>query len=132
MAAALARKRPSPLSSGNLNVWAAGIVYAIGQVNFVFDKAQTPHIGREDISAVFNVKPTTASQKAGLIRKIFNIGLMDPKWYLPSKLGQNPIAWRLTLNGFLIDARYAPREIQEEAYRRGLIPYIPEDTGTEE
>ncbi len=27
--------------------------------------------------------------------------------------------------GFIIDARYAPREIQEEAFRQGLIPYIP-------
>ena len=126
MAAAFARKRPSPLSNGNFNVWAAGIVYAIGQVNFVFDNTQTPHIRREDISTAFNVKQTTASEKARLIRNIFKIGLMEPKWYLPSKLGQNPIAWRLSVNGFLIDARYAPREIQEEAFRRGPIPYIPD------
>jgi hypothetical protein len=27
----------------------------------------------------------------------------------------------------MVDARYVPREIQEEAFRKGLIPYIPED-----
>jgi hypothetical protein len=29
------------------------------------------------------------------------------------------------MNGLIIDARYAPRHIQEEAYRKGLIPYLP-------
>ncbi len=42
LAAALARKRPSPLASGNPKTWAAGIVYALGSINFLFDKAQTP------------------------------------------------------------------------------------------
>jgi hypothetical protein len=32
---------------------------------------------------------------------------------------------RESVNGFLLDARQAPAEIQAEAYRRGLIPYIP-------
>jgi hypothetical protein len=31
------------------------------------------------------------------------------------------------VNGLIIDARSAPRFIQEEAYRKGLIPYIPDD-----
>jgi len=30
------------------------------------------------------------------------------------------------VNGFLVDARFLKREIQEEALRKGLIPYIPE------
>ena len=25
----------------------------------------------------------------------------------------------------IVDARHAPREIQEEAFRRGMIPYLP-------
>ncbi len=38
MAAALSRKRPSPLSTGRERSWAVGIIYALGQVNFLFDK----------------------------------------------------------------------------------------------
>ena len=34
--------------------------------------------------------------------------------------------WMIQVNGFLLDARYVRREIQEEALRKGLIPYIPE------
>ena len=33
----LCRKRPSPLLGGKPNTWAAGIVYAIGSNNFIFD-----------------------------------------------------------------------------------------------
>jgi len=30
----LARKRPSPLTRGDTRIWAAGAIYAVGQVNF--------------------------------------------------------------------------------------------------
>jgi hypothetical protein len=33
--------------------------------------------------------------------------------------------WLLEVNGLLMDVRYAPREVQEEALRRGFIPYLP-------
>lgn len=59
--------------------------------------------------------------------RMFGLMQMDPDWTLPSRLDDNPLAWLITVDGFIIDARYAPRIIQEEAYRRGLIPYIPED-----
>ncbi len=51
---------------------------------------------------------------------------LDPAWCLPSKLADNPLAWMIQVNGLIVDARTAPRAIQEEAFRRGLIPYIPE------
>ena len=38
MAASLARKRHSPLQSGNFETWACGILYALGKINFLFDK----------------------------------------------------------------------------------------------
>ena len=43
LAAALARKRPSPLMRGRADTWACGVTYPIGAVNFLFDPAQTPH-----------------------------------------------------------------------------------------
>ena len=53
------------------------------------------------------------------------MGPMDPKWTLPSRLADNPMAWLIQVNGLIVDARQAPRDIQEEAFRRGLIPYLP-------
>jgi hypothetical protein len=43
LVARLARKRPSPLVRGDARIWAAGAIYAVGQVNFLFDRAQDPH-----------------------------------------------------------------------------------------
>lgn len=40
--AALCRKRPSPLMSGNVNTWACAVVYALGQINFLDDRSMAP------------------------------------------------------------------------------------------
>jgi hypothetical protein len=39
-------------------------------------------------------------------------------------MGDNPVAWLIQVDGFTVDARRASREIQEEAFRRGMIPYL--------
>ena len=43
-------------------------------------------------------------------------------------MDQNPRAWLVQLNGFLVDVRTLDREIQEEAFRKGLIPYVPKSS----
>jgi hypothetical protein len=40
-------------------------------------------------------------------------------------LDENPLAWIVEVNGLPVDVRMMPREAQEEAYRLGLIPYVP-------
>jgi hypothetical protein len=125
MTAKLARKRPSPLVSGRAETWAAGIIHAIGQVNFLFDKTQTPHLKPAQIAEGFGIAKTTASNKASEIRRFLNIRVMDPNWTLPGRMGSNPMAWYITVNGFMMDARHAPSDIQVAAYQKGLIPYIP-------
>ena len=52
---------------------------------------------------------------------------LDPDWSLPSRLEENPLVWMLKVNGFMMDIRSAPREAQEVAFKKGLIPYIPVD-----
>jgi len=131
MAATLARKRPSPLQGGRVNTWAAAIVHTVGSVNFLFDKTQTPHIRADELAAVFNLSKSTVGNKSKQIKDILNVGIFDPDWTLPSKMDENPMAWMISVNGFIMDARYVPRPIQEEAYRKGLIPYLP-DAGEDE
>lgn len=57
------------------------------------------------------------------------MGPFDPDWCLPTKLDQNPLAWMVAVDGFPVDVRSAPREIQEEAFRRSLVPCLPEPSG---
>ncbi|MBI3977633.1 MAG: hypothetical protein HY331_05545 [Chloroflexi bacterium] len=125
LAAALSRKRPSPLSSGNVNTWACAIVHTIGGINFLFDRSQTPHVSAADVAAAFGVSKSTAGNKAKVIRDALKMGLYDWHWSLPSRLHNHPLAWMIQVNGLIVDARHLPREIQEEAFRKGLIPYVP-------
>ena len=46
MTATLARKRPSPLDTGQAKSWACAIAYTVGSVNFLFDKSQTQPCAR--------------------------------------------------------------------------------------
>jgi hypothetical protein len=127
LTAALARKRPSPLGGGKPEIWACGIVYALGTVNFLFDKSQTPHMRADALCAGFGVSQSSGANKAKQIRDLFGMFQFDPRWCLPSLVGENPLVWTLEVDGFMVDVRQMPRELQEEAYRKGLIPYIPAD-----
>jgi hypothetical protein len=49
----------------------------------------------------------------------------DVNWTLPSRMERNPNAWLISLNGFIVDVRTQTKEIQEIAYEKGLIPYLP-------
>lgn len=126
LAEKLARKRPPPLVGGKPQTWACGIVRTIGWVNYLDDRSQTPHMKLTAIDKAFGVGESTGQGKSMLIRKMFKIRPMDPAWTLRSRMDRNPMAWMIQINGFLVDARFLKREVQEEALRKGLIPYIPE------
>jgi len=125
--AALCRKRPSPLLKGRVKSWACGITYAIGFVNFLFDRSQDPFMSAADLCAAFGVSKSTGGNKSKEVRDILKTFQSDPNWCLPSEMDNNPMAWLISVNGFMIDARNAPRQIQELAYKKGMIPYIPDD-----
>jgi len=131
LVAALARKRPSPLVSGQVKTWACGMVYTIGHINFLFDKSQSPHMRADELCAWFGVAASTGGNKAKQIRDMLRINQFDFKWMLPGKIYQNPFAWMISVNGLIVDARSLPRPLQEEAYRKGLIPYVPETSNSE-
>jgi hypothetical protein len=61
------------------------------------------------------------------IRRMLKIHQLDPNWTLPSRLDDNPMVWMLEANDLIIDVRQASRELQEIAFKKGLIPYIPAD-----
>jgi hypothetical protein len=123
--AALCRKRPSPLKSGRDRSWACGISHAIGMVNFLFDPSQTPHISATDLYAWFGVGSSTGQGKSKQVRDTLDMGQLDPDWCLPSKMGDNPLAWMISVNGMILDARSAPPEVQERLAAAGIIPYAP-------
>ena len=88
---ALARKRPSLLSRGKENVWAAASVLAAGHINFLNDATQTPHCNAKFIFEFFGVAASTGQYKSREIRELLKMSPMPPEWTLQSRLADNPM-----------------------------------------
>ncbi|TVS05475.1 MAG: hypothetical protein EA413_06845 [Cyanobium sp. PLM2.Bin73] len=123
--AALARKRPSPLLGGREPSWCAGLVHAIGSANFLFDKSQSPHCKPTQIYEHFGVSAGTGQAHSKKVRDLLRIAPFSPDWTLPSQLDDTPLSWMVEVNGFILDVRSLPLEVQLEACAKGLIPYVP-------
>ena len=127
MTAALCRKRTSPLTSGQPRTWACGIIYVLGQLNFLTDKSSQPFMAMADVCAAFGVGQSTASAKARVISDALRTHRMDPRWTPAKLIDQNPLVWMAEVNRFLVDLRDMPREVQVIASDKGMIPYVPAD-----
>lgn len=126
--AALCRKRPSPATKGRADIWACAVVYALGQANFLSDRSQKPYMASEELCRLFGVAPSTAGNKAKQIRDLLGMRRFDHHWMLPDRIEDSPMTWMVSVNGgFIMDIRDLPRDVQEDAFRRGMIPYIPAD-----
>ena len=79
-----------------------------------------------------SVRACAGAGKAKTIRELFRMVPLDPRWCLPNLVDENPLVWMLTVNGVVVDVRSMPREVQEIAYEKGLIPYVPADRGDKE
>lgn len=63
-----------------MEIWAAAIVYALGSINFLFDKSSLPYATPDTICDAFQVSKRTVAQNAKLIRDIFKLGYFDPEF----------------------------------------------------
>jgi hypothetical protein len=114
------------VTSGKAEGWAAGVAYTIGWVNFLGDPSQPHHMKAEDMAHLFGVSEATLMSRARLIREGLGLSRLIPRWTVASRLEDNPLAWLVQdRSGLILDLREAPRHIQEEAVRRGLIPFVP-------
>lgn len=114
-AAALARKRPSPLLHGEPASWACGIAHAIGAVNFLFDKTQERHMSAAEVARAFGVGVSTGAAKAAEIRKHLKMLPYDLRWEVPSMFEKNPLVR-------LVEAGVLP--VPEAVLRLGAAPFI--------
>ena len=123
--ATLARKRPSPLVNGTAAGWAAGVVRAVGHTNFLDDRTQKPHAKMPEIDKAFGVSTATGQAKGKVVRDLLKMSPFAPDWTRPSKMADNPMAYLVSVNGLVMDARHAPPGVAEQAVARGLIPPLP-------
>ena len=123
--AKLARKRPSPLLGGRRGTWAAAVVYALGQVNFLFDSSGEPHLSADELSAAFGIAKSTMSSKAKQVRDLLKMDHFTAEFLRADVMAENPMVWFVEVDGLVMDARSLPVDYQVVAFQRGYIPYIP-------
>lgn len=122
--AKLARKRPSPLLSGRPGTWAGAVVWALGQVNFLFNQSSEPYVTHDALAEAFGLSKTTLGQKAKQVRDTLKMTWGTAEFLRAEMTDASPMAWFIEVNGLACDARHLPAEIQLEAYLKGIIPYI--------
>jgi hypothetical protein len=118
-------RRPSPMKRGRANTWTAGIIYAIGCNNFIFDKSQPIHMSVQELITPLGVARSTAANKALIIKKMLKIDYYALEWTLPTSIANNTMIWMVSMNGLTYDARKLPVKLQEKFYKEGKIPYVP-------
>ena len=99
----MSRKHNIPFKRGYLKNWASGIIYALGQINFLFDKSFEPYLTADDICDFFNTKKSTSSNKAREIRKMFNMGYYDDEFSTNYMLINEPIIYKDNASGFMLN-----------------------------
>ncbi|MCP3775554.1 DUF6398 domain-containing protein [Paenibacillus sp. MZ04-78.2] len=102
----LGRKRTVPFMTGKLEVWAAGIIHAIGTVNFLFDKSFEPHVSVHDICGYFGTAQSTTSQKSKSIRDMFKMGYFNDEFATKRSQQNNPFNNLVSINGFIVPANF--------------------------
>ena len=67
--------------------------------------------------------------KAKLVRDLLKIDQFSPEFQRADVIAANPAVWFIQVDGLIMDARQLPLEIQDEAFRLGIIPYVPSAGG---
>jgi hypothetical protein len=102
----LARKRPSPLLAGRAPTWASGVLFALGKINFLFEKSTKPFISQDDLAALCGVKKATAAAKGKQIRNLFQMHYWDNRFSTRRMQERNhPGGFVITKNGIIVNFR---------------------------
>jgi len=99
------RKRQVPFLLGRTNTWAASVIYALGQINFLFDRDVEPHVAPDDIAEHFGVAKSTVGQKAKKIRDMFGLSYWSPEFSTQTMQDHNPFKRMQILDGLWIIRR---------------------------
>ena len=129
----MSRKRQVPFLSGRMETWAAAVVYALGQINFLFDKSFEPYVSATEICNYFGVSQSTISQKAKKIRDMFKMRYFDEEFSTQRMLKENPLNEFVMIDGLIVPVSTVMRVLEKkEAQMRKELESEDKDIETEE
>lgn len=109
------------------------MVYALGQINFLFDKSSEPNVSANDICDYFGTRQSTTSPKAKMIRDMFKMRYFDEEFSTERVQKNNPFNEFVMINGLIVPVS-AVMDILEkkEAQLRKELGLEDEDFENEE
>lgn len=111
--AKLSRKRNIPYSAGQIEVWAAAIIHALGTINFLFDKASEPYVSVDEINAFFKTNKSTTGNKSKQIRDLLKLDRWDDEFSTKRMHDSNPFKNLVMVDGLIVSLDTLPEEYQE-------------------
>ena len=109
----MGRKREVPFKRGKIEIWSSAVVYAIGSINFLFDKSFEPYITTNQICEYFGTKNSTVSNKASEIKDMFNLSYFNPEFSTETMTETNPFNNMVMVDGLIVSISSIPVEMQE-------------------
>lgn len=109
----LGRKRDVPFQRGKLEIWAAAVVYAIGSINFLFDKSFEPYITPDQINDFFGTKKSTVSSKASAIKDMFDLWHFNTEFSTQRITDSNPFNNLVMVDGLIVPMDTLPENLQQ-------------------
>lgn len=109
----MGRKKEVPFKRGKIEIWASAVVYAIGSINFLFDKSFEPYIASDEICEYFGTKKSTVSSKASQIKSMFDLWHFDPDFSTDHMNESSPYNNMVMVDGLIVSVTSLPIEMQE-------------------
>jgi len=78
-----------PLDRGRAASWAAGIVHALGWVNFLHDPSMSPYMTSAQVAEGFGISQGTMMAKSRAVRDELDLVQLDPDWCTEAMLEDN-------------------------------------------
>lgn len=110
----LGRKRNVPFMTGKLEIWAASVIYTIGNLNFLFDKSFEPYIPSSEIHDYFGTKSSTVSAKSKLIRDTLKLDrIFNNDFATGHMIDINPLNQLVIVDDMIVPIESLPEEYQQ-------------------
>ena len=113
--------QPKPLvMNGQVETWAAAIVYALAEVNQLYEENATGYwLDPNVLCAAFNRSPNTTANRAHRIRKQLGIGSLDPNWTHSAHRENDPRTHLVRVRGFLVARPPVHDNVSDTDIQRG-------------
>ncbi|MEM9935626.1 MAG: DUF6398 domain-containing protein [Bacteroidota bacterium] len=105
--------------------WACGIMMNLLKVNGLFSRAGARTFTPKQVATLFQLSAAQGTKSANKVKSLLRMRSFDPEWQMKGRQLSSPNAWMIWFDGKLVDARKLSTDMQQKAYRQGLIPFLP-------